>query len=107
MTIKEYITAKLKSLNIILSAADWVDIDSMILVDAEATPENIDLSLRVLAVDVLPFYVNQAKSESISENGFSRSVSFDINGLLTFYNWICKRYGIDNELEDSPTVTFI
>lgn len=107
MTIKEYITSKLEPLNITLSAADWVDIESIIPVDAEATPGNIDISLRVLTVDVLPFYVNQAKSESISENGFSRSVSFDVNGLLTFYNWLCKKYGIDNVLEKKPTVKFL
>lgn len=103
MTIKDYITAKLKPLRLTLSEADWDDIDKDISVEAENTPENIDRAFRSLAVNVLPFYVNQAKS--VSENGFS--ISFDGEGLFTFYDWLCSKLNIDNILEKKPTVRFL
>jgi hypothetical protein len=103
MTVREYIASKLKPLRLLLSDADWSDISKYVDPEAEDTDENIRAAYTVLATKVLPFYVNQAKS--VSENGFS--ISFDGNGVLDFYVWLCKYLGIKDNLTSKPRVTFL
>jgi hypothetical protein len=92
MTIKDYISDKLGSLGLTLTAADWSDIGKAISLTAEDTDENLALAWRAAAANVLPFYVSVAK-EWVKENGFE--ISFNANGLIRFYKWLCDYYGID------------
>jgi hypothetical protein len=103
MTVKGYIASKLAPLNLHLTEADWSDISEVLDLDSEKTNDNVREIYKVLAMSVLPFYVNQAKS--VSENGFS--ISFDGNGLMKFYAWLCKYLGIKDKLTQKPSVTFL
>ncbi|MDR1582903.1 MAG: hypothetical protein LBS55_06525 [Prevotellaceae bacterium] len=102
MTVRDYIASKTGRLNLNLTDADWSDISKSVDLGAEDTEDNIRKAYMVLATRIFPFYVNQAKS--VSENGFS--ISFDGNGLLNFYSWLCKYLGIKNNLTQKPRVTF-
>jgi hypothetical protein len=103
MTIRDYISSKFAPLNLHLTDADWSDISKKVDPNEEDTDENIRKVYFVLATGVLPFYVNQAKS--VSENGFS--ISFDGEGLMMFYAWLCKCLGIVDNLTQKPRVTFL
>jgi hypothetical protein len=92
MTVREHITAKLAVLRLTLTEADWSDIGKAVDLNAADTAENLVRAYRVLAVSVLPFYLNRTQAKSVSENGFT--LSLDESGLNRFYLWLCGRYGI-------------
>jgi hypothetical protein len=94
MTVRDYITGKMESLNLTLSDADWSDIERSVSPEAEDTEANIRRAYTALAEKVLPFYVNRA--ESVSENGFS--LTFNAQGVRTFYKWLCGFLGLDDAL---------
>jgi hypothetical protein len=100
MTVRDYITGKVVSLNLTLTDSDWSDIGKSVALDAEDTEGNIRRAYMALATKVLPFYVRQ--TESVSENGFS--VTFRENSLLTFYKWLCGHLGIDDALSAGSTI---
>jgi len=95
MTIRDYITDKLATMGLTLTAADWSDIAKAVDPDAPDTDANIGLAMRALAIRVLPFYIRRAM-KSVSENGFS--ITFDGPSLLYFYGWLCDELGIDSIL---------
>lgn len=45
------------------------------------------------------------RATSISESGFS--MSWDIKGIKEYYSWLCKQYGLKDELSNKPKVTFL
>lgn len=97
MTVKDYITDKVKALRFNLSASDLSDINKAVSLDGEDTDENINKALYVLATKIIPFYYANVPT-SVSESGFSMSWKNDISN---FYKWLCKELGIDDNLSDN------
>ena len=44
---------------------------------------------------------------SVSESGFSVSWSNYVDSLMKLYSWLCKQYGLKDELSNKPKVTFL
>lgn len=92
MTIKDYITDKVKALRFELSASDLSDINKVVPIDAENTDENERMALGVLADKILPFYIDNVPS-SITESGYAQSWK---ENLERFYSWLCDYLGKEN-----------
>lgn len=45
------------------------------------------------------------RATSINESGFS--MSWNIEGIKEFYSFLCKQYGLKDELNQKPKVTFL
>ena len=45
------------------------------------------------------------RATSISESGFS--MSWNIQGIKDYYSFLCKKYGLKDELSNNPKVTFL
>lgn len=104
MTINEYISQKFQSFGINLSEADLLDM----CLNAEISGEdemNEDGYGRVF-VAIAKFIPSLSlRATSISESGFS--MSWDIKGIKDYYSWLCKQYGLKDELTDKPKCTFL
>ena len=102
MTINEYISQKFQSFGINLSEADLLDM----CLNAEISGEdemNEDCYGRVFVAKFIPSL--SLRATSISESGFS--MSWDIKGIKDYYSWLCKQYGLKDELTDKPKCTFL
>jgi hypothetical protein len=103
MTIREYITSKFQTFGINVSEADLIDM----LNDTDFNSEN-DASgdaLNVANIGIAKFIPSLLlRATSISESGFS--MTWNLDGIKEYYSILCKRYGLDNELSDRPTVIF-
>lgn len=104
MTAAEYITSKLSAFNLTLSDADLLDMSAASGLDMGAEVDSDTVNIANIAMtSLIPSLLTTA---SVNESGFS--ISFDKDGLLRYYNYLCKRYGIDNVLdEDKPRITFL
>lgn len=105
MTAGEYVTQKFQSFGITLSEADLLDIslNSSIEGNAEMSTANIT-AVSVGMAKFIPSLLLRATS--ISESGFS--MSWDITGIKQYYAYLCRTYGLKNELDtDKPKITFI
>lgn len=104
MTVNEYISQKFQSFGIQLSEADLLDM----CLNAEISGEdemNADCHGRV-SVAIAKFIPSLLlRATSISESGFS--MSWDIKGIKDYYSWLCKQYGLKDELSNKPKVTFL
>nr|DAQ64393.1 MAG TPA: hypothetical protein [Bacteriophage sp.] len=104
MTVNEYISQKFQSFGIQLSEADLLDM----CLNAEISGEdemNVDCHGRV-SVAIAKFIPSLLlRATSISESGFS--MSWDIKGIKDYYSWLCKQYGLKDELSNKPKVTFL
>ena len=99
MIISDYIKQKFQSFGISLSEADLVEINlsSGVDPDGEMTEDNLQ-SISVAIARFIP---------SLSENGHSKSLSWDISGIKSYYSFLCNKYGLKDELNtDKPKVTF-
>lgn len=103
MTVKEYISAKLQTFGITLSEADLVDISLNADIDQEAeiNSEN-KKSVEIGICKFIPSLL--LRPQSVSESGFS--VSYDTKAIRDFYSFLCKQYGIEDQVNPKPTVTF-
>lgn len=45
------------------------------------------------------------RATSISESGFS--MSWNIQGIKDYYSFLCKKYGLKDELSNKPKCTFL
>ena len=45
------------------------------------------------------------RATSISESGFS--MSWNIQGIKDYYSFLCKQYGLKDELSNKPKCTFL
>lgn len=104
MTAEEYITQKFSSFGYTPTAADVLDItvSAGLTTEDEITSDNVEL-MGVGICNFIPSLL--ARPQSISENGFS--VSWNADGLKKYYNYLCNRYGITDELSDAPRITFL
>ena len=55
-----------------------------------------------------PILLISPSSYSVSENGHSKSIGFNSAGFLKWYSLMCKRYGIQDELNtEKPRINFL
>ena len=103
MTVNEYISQKFQTFGIQLSEADLLEISlsSGISGEDEMSPSNIGL-VSVAMAKFIPSLLLRATS--ISENGFS--MSWNIEGIKQYYSFLCKQYGLKDELSNKPKVSF-
>lgn len=106
MLVSDYIKQKIQSFGFTLSEADLLDIVIIAEVsgDNEYSKENMQ-NISIAIAHFIPSLLVHPTSCSVSENGHSKSRSYDINGIKEYYNFLCKTYNLKNEL--SPSVTFI
>lgn len=104
MTVNEYISQKFQTFGIQLSEADLLDmcLNSKISGEDEM---NQDCYNRV-SVAIAKFIPSLLlRATSISESGFS--MFWDIQGIKDYYSFLCKQYGLKDELSNKPKVTFL
>ena len=109
MTVADYIKGKFQTFGINLSEADLLGMSLSQGLDGEdeLTKENIGL-VSVSMVGFIPSLLLRATSKSVSENGHSKSQSWDVSGIKEYYAFLCKKYGLDDELNaDKPKVRFL
>lgn len=104
MTVNEYISQKFQSFGINLSEADLLDMCLNAKISGE-DEMNEDCHGRV-SVAIAKFIPSLLlRATSISESGFS--MSWDIKGVKDYYSFLCKQYGLKDELSNKPKVTFL
>lgn len=109
MTVNDYISQKFQTFGINLSEADLLEISlsSGISGEDEMDQSNIGL-VSVAMAEFIPSLLLRANSKSVSENGHSKSQSWDISGIKEYYAFLCKKYGLDDELNtDKSKVKFL
>nr|DAW94145.1 MAG TPA: hypothetical protein [Bacteriophage sp.] len=109
MTVNEYISQKFQSFGIQLSEADLLDmcLNAKISGEDEMGEDEMgeDCHGRVF-VAIAKFIPSLLlRATSISESGFS--MSWNIQGIKDYYSWLCKQYGLKDELSNKPKVTFL
>lgn len=104
MTVNEYISQKFQSFGINLSEADLFDM--CLNADVNGEDEmNEDCRGRVF-IAIAKFIPSLLlRATSISESGFS--MSCNIQGIKDYYSFLCKQYGLKDELSNKPKVTFL
>lgn len=104
MTVNDYINQKFQSFGINLSDADLLDMCLTSKISGE-DDMNEDCHGRV-SVAIAKFIPSLLlRATSISESGFS--MSWNIQGIKDYYSFVCKKYGLKDELSDKPKVTFL
>ena len=104
MPVNEYISQKFQTFGIQLSEAELLDmcLNSKISGEDEMN-EDCYGRVSVAIVKFIPSLLLRATS--ISESGFS--MSWNIQGIKDYYSWLCKQYGLKDELSNKPKVTFL
>ena len=105
MTVREYISDKFQSFGIQLSEADLLDmsLNANKDLEEEVSQESIG-SVSVAMARFIPSLLLRATS--ISESGFS--MSWNIDGIKSYYSMLCKQYGLKDELNDNkPKIRFL
>ena len=105
MDVSNYISQKFQSFGISVSEADLLDISlsSGLNANDEVNDDNHD-KLNVSIAKFIPSLMMRATS--VSESGFS--MSWDVNGLKAYYSYLCKLYGLKDEINtDKPKVRFL
>lgn len=106
MTASDYIKQKFQSFGIQLSEADLLEILLSSGGVNEVDKDGVDI-LAVAIARFIPSLLLRATSKSVSENGHSKSLSWDISGIKSYYSYLCNRYGLEDELNtDKAKVTF-
>lgn len=104
MTVNEYISQKFQSFGINLSEADLLDMCLNAKISGEdEMNEDCHGRISVAIAKFIPSLLLRATS--ISESGFS--MSWDIKGVKDYYSFLCKQYGLKDELSNKPKVTFL
>lgn len=104
MTINDYIQQRFQTFGIQLSEADLLDMCLNAKISGE-DEMNADCYGRV-SVAIAKFIPSLLlRATSISESGFS--MSWNIQGIKDYYSFLCKEYGLKDELSDKPKCTFL
>ena len=104
MTVNDYIGQKFQTFGIQLSEADLLDMCLNSKINGE-DEINQDCYVRV-CVAIAKFIPSLLlRATSISESGFS--MSWNIQGVKDYYSWLCKQYGLKDELSNKPKCTFL
>lgn len=105
MTVREYISGKFQSFGIQVSDADLLDVclNANNELDDFVNQDNIG-SVSIAIARFIPSLLLRATS--ISESGFS--MSWNIDGIKSYYSMLCKQYGLEDELNDNkPKIRFL
>lgn len=104
MIINDYISQRFQTFGIQLSEADLLDmcLGSKISGEDEMNQDCYD-RVSVAMAKFIPSLLLRATS--ISESGFS--MSWNIQGIKDYYSFLCKMYGLKDELSNKPKVTFL
>lgn len=104
MTANDYIQQKFQTFGINLSEADLLDmcLNSKISGEGELNEDNC-MRVSVAIAKFIPSLLLRATS--ISESGFS--MSWNIEGIKQYYSFLCKQYGLKDELSNKPKCTFL
>lgn len=105
MTVNEYISQRFQTFGVQLSEADLLDMCLSSKISGE-DEMNKDCYGRV-SVAMARFIPSLLlRATSISESGFS--MSWNIQGIKDYYSFLCKKYGLKDELNtDKPKVKFL
>lgn len=104
MKARDYIQQKFQTFGINLSEADLLDmcLNSKISGEGEVNEDNC-MRVSVAIAKFIPSLLLRATS--ISESGFS--MSWNIEGIKQYYSFLCKQYGLKDELSNKPKCTFL
>lgn len=104
MIVKDYIQQRFQTFGISISEADLYDmcLNANISGDGEVNGDNHAI-VSVAIAKFIPSLLLRATS--INESGFS--MSWNIEGIKEFYSFLCKQYGLKDELNQKPKVTFL
>lgn len=104
MIVNEYIKQKFQTFGIQVSEADLLDmcINSKISGEDEVNEDNC-MRVSVAIAKFIPSLLLRATS--IGESGFS--MSWNIEGIKQYYSFLCKQYGLKDELSNKPKCTFL
>lgn len=104
MTIRDYIKQKFNTFHVRLSEADLLDmcLGSKLSGEGEMNQDCYD-RVSVAIAKFIPSLLLRATS--IGESGFS--MSWNLEGIKEYYSFLCKKYGLKDELNiDKPKTTF-
>lgn len=83
-----------------------INLSSGVDPDGDVAENNLQ-SISVAIARFIPSLLLRATSRSVSENGHSKSLSWDISGIKSYYSFLCNKYGLEDELNiDKPKVIF-
>lgn len=104
MTVNEYISQKFQSFGINLSEADLLDMCLNAKISGEDEMNkgcygHVSVAIALFIPSLL------LRATSISESGFS--MSWNIQGIKDYYSFLCKKYGLKDELSNKPKCTFL
>ena len=103
MTVNEYISQKFQTFGIQLSEADLLDMCLASKISGvDEMSEDCQSRVSVAIAKFIPSLLLRATS--ISESGFS--MSWNIEGIKQYYSFLCKQYGLKDELSNKPKVSF-
>ena len=103
MSVNEYLTQKFQTFGIQLSEADLLDMCLASKISGEdEMSEDCQTRVSVAIAKFIPSLLLRATS--ISESGFS--MSWNIEGIKQYYSFLCKQYGLKDELSNKPKVSF-
>lgn len=104
MTVNDYISQKFQTFGIQLSEADLLDVCLNSKVSGEdEMNKNCHTRVSVAIAKFIPSLL--LRPTSIGEGGVS--VSWNLDGVKSFYSLLCKRYGLKDELSNKPKVKFL
>lgn len=104
MTVNDYIQQKFQTFGINLSEADLLDM--CLNAKISGGDEMNEYCYSRVSVAIAKFIPSLLlRATSISESGFS--MSWNIQGIKDYYSFLCKEYGLKDELSNKPKVTFL
>ena len=109
MTVSDYIKGKFQTFGITVSEADLLELSLSSGINGEDKMDQQNIGLVSVAMaKFIPSLLLRANSKSVSENGHSKSQSWDISGIKEYYAFLCRKYGLDDELNaDKPKIKFL
>lgn len=101
MTVLEYISSKLNSYGVKVNEADLLDmsLNGNITLSDEVDSTNI----KQVDIAIAGFIPGLLLRPNVSEGGFS--MTYNPESIKEYYGMICKKYGLNNNL--NPKVTFM
>lgn len=98
MNIKDYISSKFQSFGIQVSEADLLDmsLNARVNIEDDIDADVID-NISVAIAQFIPSLL--LRPTSINESGFS--MSWNTQGVKDYYSLLCKKYGLNDELNDN------
>ena len=104
MNVEAYIRQKFQLFGVKLTDADILDMClSSNINEGDEMNDECHTSVSVAIARFIPSLL--LRPSSVNESGFS--MSWDTNGMRNYYLYLCKQYGLKDELTDKPKVTFL